>query len=170
MGVKTLGALFIILGCGGVGFKLAAAHRYEEHMLRQLVNILDYMECELQYHLTPLPMLCRQAAVEGTALMREIFLKLATELEDQIQPDVERCMENALTTVNNVPRITKETLVLLGRSLGRFDIDGQLKGLEAIRQHCRRELEILCKDKDLRLRNYKTLGLCAGAALAIIFI
>ena len=61
---KLFGALLVICGCGGMGFSIAAASKREEAALRQLIGALDFMECELQYHLTPLPELCRQAGRE----------------------------------------------------------------------------------------------------------
>ena len=170
MSLKLIGAILIIISCGGFGFKLAASHRREETTLRQLVSVLDFMECELQYRLTPLPELCRQAAAESSGLIWQIFLALAMELEDQISPDVERCMNAALSKVKDIPAHSLEALSLLVRSLGRFDMEGQLKGLDSVRQDCRRNLDALNKNKDVRLRNYQTLGLCAGAALAILFI
>jgi len=167
---KILGAVLVIVGCGGFGFKMAAAHMKEERSLRQLIAILDFMECELQYRLTPLPSLCRQAASEGKGPLSQLFLWLARELEAQISPDVGRCMDAALSKVGDIPGLTGEILRTLGRSMGRFDIDGQLKGLDSVRQDCRRNLESLNRNRDVRLRSYQTLGLCAGAAMAILFI
>jgi hypothetical protein len=54
--------------------------------------------------------------------------------------------------------------------MGKFDIDGQINGLEAVRSLCRRMLDELTSGREVRLRNYQTLGLCAGAALVILFI
>ncbi len=170
MSIKILGAVLIILGCGGFGFRIAAAHLKEEKSLRQLVVLLDYMECELQYRLTSLPVLCRQAAAEGNTQLHRAFLYLACELENQIAPDVDRCMNAALEKVKEMPIYTREAMLLLGRTLGRFDMEGQLKGLEIVRQQCRRELDKLCSNKEMRLRSYQTLGLCAGAAMAILLI
>lgn len=160
----------MILGCGGFGLKIAAAQRAEERTLRNLISVLDYMECELQYRLTPLPDLCRQSAAESSGCIRLIFSNLANELEDQISPDVERCMNAALCNVKGVPKRVMDNFVLLGSSLGRFDMNGQLKGLEAVRKECRRTLEAVTRNQDVRLRSYQTLGLCAGAAIAILFI
>ncbi len=168
--LKLLGAIFVIAGCGVFGFYLAAGHRRQEAALRQLISVLDYMECELQYRLTPLPELCRQAARECSGVLKHAFLELSRELEDQIAPDVQRCMTAALSKCPDMPSRTLEALQLLGRSLGRFDIDGQLKGLEAVRQECRRSLGQLAQNREYRIRSYQTLGICAGAALAILFI
>ena len=168
--LKILGVILVVAGCGGVGFKIAANHRQEEKSLRQLIGILDFMECELQYRLTPLPELCRQTAKEFSAMPGKVFHTLALEMEAQVLPNMERCMAATLEKMLDIPTITRNGLLLLGKSIGRFDLEGQLKGLEAVRQDCRRNLESLCNNRDSRLRSYQTLGLCAGAALAILFI
>lgn len=168
--IKWIGALFVIAGCGGVGFTMAAAYKREEWSLRALTAALDYMACELQFRLSPLSELCRQAGKECTGIVGKVLANLAGELENQISPDAESCMHAALARTENVPRQTEQALRLLGTSLGRFDLEGQLKGLEQVRSHCRRELEKLSGDRDQRIRGYQTLGLCAGAALAILFV
>lgn len=170
MSFKLIGFVMVILGCGGFGYRIARGYLKEERTLRELLSLLDFMECELQYRLTPLPDLCRQAAAQAKGTLRKAFSVLAEELEDQISPDVERCMSAMLEKTGDIPSVTYQMLELLGRSLGRFDIEGQLKGMEAVRQECRRCLEQLSQNKDVRLRSYQTLGLCAGAALAILFI
>lgn len=160
----------VVLGCGGFGFSLAANYKKEESILRQLIRVLNFMECELQYRLTPLPELCRQASQEAKGQVREVFVQLAKELESQISPDVASCMHAALMSGMELPGCVMELLRELGRCLGRFDLPGQMKGIESVRAGCRRELEALSKNREERLRGYQTLGLCAGAALAILFI
>lgn len=170
MNYKWIGAIMIVVSCGGFGFSLAAMQVREERSLRQLISALDFMECELQYRLTPLPDLCRQTALEVSGGNRVVFQGLAEELEAQVSPDVERCMVAALSRNPNLPGQTLEAFRLLGQTLGRFDLPGQLKGLESVRAVCRRRLEELTTNREPRLRSYQTLGICAGAALAILFL
>lgn len=170
MSVKLIGIILIIGSCGAFGFSLASSHRREEKCLRQLIAALDYMACELQYRLTPLPSLCRQAACESCGVIRQVLTDFTEELEDQVSPNVSSCMSAALRRSRDVPSVTKECLTVLGQSLGRFDLEGQLRGLESIRQTCRHKLEGLETNKEVRLRSYQTLGLCVGAALAILLI
>lgn len=170
MTFKLIGAVLVILGCGGFGFHLAASQKLEERMLRQLISVLDYIACELQYRMTPLPQLCRQAALECTGLLNRLFTAMATELEMQVAPDVDICMKTVLGRFTDLPKYTLETMQKLGRSLGRFDLEGQLQDLETIRAQCRARLSQVGENKEVRLRTYKTLGLCAGAALVILFI
>ena len=99
----------------------------------------------------------------------QALLTLAQELESQISPDVNACVHGMLCKVE-LPKPVQEAFCQLGTSLGRFDLDGQLKGLGQVQDFCRRELENLSLHREERLRSYQTLGLCAGAALAILFI
>ena len=167
---KWIGAGCIVVSCGGFGFLMALHHRQEEAALGQLTAALDFMECELQYRLTPLPELCRQAARQVGGSIGRILEKLAEELDYQIAPDVESCMQTALALTGTLPQLCRDRLTQLGKNLGRFDLDGQIRGLEAVRADCRRCLEELSRNRDTRLRSYQTLGLCAGAALAILFV
>lgn len=170
MNIKWIGAILIISGCSMVGFSMAAGYRREEKALRQLIAALDYMACELQYRMTPLPELCRTAGAENSGVIRQVLINLASELESQISPDVASCMNAATVLAEDLPKRVREAFRIMGASLGRFDMDGQLKGLEGVRSYCRRELEGMSSNRDTRLRSYQTLGICAGAALAILFV
>ena len=167
MSLKLIGTFVVIIGCGGFGFRLAAAHRREEKDLRQLLTVLDQIQCELEYRLTPLPELCRLAGESSSGNIRKLFFDLCRELERQIAPDAQCCMNAAASALEFSP-VIKNLLRDLGRTLGRFDLPGQLRGIEAVRQEAVLALDKLTKNQDVRLRSYQTLGLCAGAALAIL--
>lgn len=167
---KILGAALIILACGSMGFSMAAAHRRKEQMLRQIITAVKFMTCELQYRQTPLPNLIAMTAAETAGPISGIFQAVNRELEQQIAPDAACCMHAVLTRSAKLPEIVLQKLQLLGRTLGRFDLNGQLSGLEAVAQLCKRDLDGLLMNRDARLRSYGTLGLCAGAALVILFI
>ena len=168
--MKWFGASVVFLICSYFGISYANTYRKEEKNLCNLVTILDYMECELQYRLTPLPDLCRQASANGNSSVHDIFKMLSNELESQISPNVSSCMNAVVGKMHNLPAVTRKLLISMGQSMGRFDLTGQLKALDAARMECRAELDKLTQNKDVRLRSYQTLGICAGAALVILFI
>lgn len=167
---KIIGALMIITGCGGFGFYLASTHKKEELLISRMIIILDFMECELQYRMTPLPMLCKQAADESSGILKSVFLNLSFELDNQISPDVSTCMHAAIKQSKPIPKLTLRCLQMLGSSLGRFDLQGQLQGLHSVRTYCTNIQKELRNNKDSRIRSYQTLSLCAGAALAILLL
>lgn len=159
----------IIVGCGSCGWSMAAEQRRQEQLLRQLMQVVSFMECELQYHLTPLPELCRHGGREATGSLRGFFFDLASHLDGGTFPEVSGCMKAVLRTHRELPVNIRQLLNQLGRTLGRFDLPGQLQGLGAVRKSCQREYRRLTENREERMRNCQTLGLCAGTALVILF-
>lgn len=170
MSIKWIGAMLIICSCGLVGFKISKAYRTEEQNLRQLLGALDYMVCELRYRQSALPDICFQIGNERRGCIGKLFANLSNELNARISPDVQSSLAAAAAVTGEMSRRVEEAICIMGSSLGRFDLDGQLLGLEAVRVYCQEQLNEMSKDRDTRLRSYQTLGLCAGAALAILFV
>ena len=170
MPLKWIGAVFVFFSCGGFGFLLVHKHKQEENDLRSALKLLQTIQWELQYRLTPLPDLCRIAAREVNGTLKQTFLALSAELDNQILPDVQSCMHAAIQMQPQLSQPLKRILKLLGESLGKYHLSAQIQGLESVQMLCIKELDFLNTNRDIRLRSYQTLGLCAGAALAILLL
>lgn len=170
MGYELLGACLIIGGCGGFGICLGATALREARELEGLLRALDWMENQLQYRLTQLPELCRGAGKEAGGTVGRVFGALAWELDRQTAPEPAGCMQAALGKCPGLSPQLRRAMACLGRDLGRFDLPGQLRGLDRARDRARKMLESLQRNRVSRLREYRTLGLCAGAALAILLL
>ena len=170
MGYKWIGAILIIGSCGGCGFAIAAGKRREERLHCQLLEVLQFLENELQYRLTALPELCRMAADHTGGDLRRVFSNLHGELNSRKLPDAGSCMYAAVRQTGEIPSAVRRLLIQLGNSLGQFDLPGQLSGIRAVRKRCEESLDRIRKNRDEQLRCYQTLGVCAGAALAVILI
>ncbi len=168
--LKIIGAVVIIFACGSVGVRIRQTHTREIQSMKMLISALDYMKCELSYRMYPLPELCRLTAKECEGVLRKFFSNLANEMDDQISPDVKQCINTVLAQVPEMATSTAEAIILMGKSMGRFDLQGQLKGLESVRAECRLKLSKLMADREPRMRSYQTLGLCAGAAIVILLV
>lgn len=165
--IRLIGACCIVTGCGGFGFAMAAANRREEAELVRLITALEYMSCELSYRMTPLAALCRGAANGG--LVGKFLTELAAELERLTAPDVQVCVRTVLDRLQP-PKLLRRQLSELGATLGRFDLPGQLRGLEGAIRSAGDDLRRFREGAEGRRRSWQTLGLCAGAALAILFV
>lgn len=166
--MRILGAAAVIAGCGGFGFSLAAAARRECVMLRILIRTIQEMQWELKYRMTELPELCRLAGETGSGVIREIFLEMAGKLERREVMDISAAFLSELNR-REIPRKVRRNMKQLAQSLGRYDLEGQLQGLEAVRQQCRTDLRELESERKEQMRSYQTLAVCAGASLAILF-
>ena len=87
MSIKGLGAILIIVGCGGFGFSLAAGVRQQEKVLSQLIHVLNVLETEIQYRLTELPELCKLAAKECDGMLRHFFQELKSAIVQMDHPN-----------------------------------------------------------------------------------
>ena len=168
--LKWIGACLVFLGCGIYGFKIAYAYKRELRCLKNLLRVLDYIECELQYRQLPLPELCRRAASVCSDCVSTVMDGIAQELENQALPDVGRCIKSTLVKHKDIPVCTRKLFRRLEICLGAFDMENQLKALNAVRQECRFELDMLASNQHNRVHSYQVLGVCAGAAIAILFI
>lgn len=170
MSIKWIGAILIIVGSGGFGFRMAWSYKREIQSLRQLARALEYMVSELEYRLTPLAELCVKTSEILTGSLKTVFLSFARELDGQMAPNAAYCMS---VTLNNVPELPKKTAQYfkdLGNCLGVFDLQGQLRGLESVHSACMDDVTQMEQQRTQRVRSYETLALCAGAALAILLI
>lgn len=170
MNVRIIGAMIVIASTTIMGFGVANHHRKEEICLYQLIRGLEFMYSELEYRLTPLPDLCRMVAMQTSGPVSALFHNLYNQFVSQLSADPTCCMNAALEQTPKMPDRTKRNLQLLGKSLGRFDLQGQLSGINSVRELCQRDLDGLTCNRDVRLRSYRTLGICAGIALVILFI
>lgn len=170
MYLKWFGALLILAGCGGCGVSMASEHRRREKLLNQLIRALGLLESELQYRLTPLPQLCRMAEKECSQSLRAVFRELGNALAGNETADVASCMDAVLQKNPDLPGKLRRHLSYLGRSLGRFDLPGQIQGLKAVSAACERELSGIRNNAQIHRRSCQTLALCAAAALIILFV
>lgn len=168
--MKIMGAILVVVGCSGVGFAKCRAHRHLERCLQQLLKSLEWMKWELGYRMPPLSELCRGAARSGSGTVATVFARLSEELERQVLPDAYACTVVAVDCVSALPPLLRTHFLTLGNGLGKFGLEGQLGELEAEISLCKRDLEEVTRNCRLRLRDYRTFAVCAGAAIAILFL
>lgn len=170
MSIKLIGAALVAIGCTGFGYIVASSVKKECTTLRQFIVALEYIICEIEYRRTPLPELFRLASSVCTGALCRFFLTTAKVLEKQTIPDAKKSVELALKKHIDIPRYTVNCIMLLGDTLGVFDMTGQMKSLQSVKAEAERLLAISNENLSCKTRCYKTLGISAGIALVIIFI
>ena len=164
---KHMGAILVILGSGAGAFALIRSHRREEKALMQLHRILERFERELSYGELPLWQLLGQVEPVGIG---KVFVALANVLEENRFSQVADAMQEALKLCQPLPPKTEILLCRLGSVLGRYDLAGQLQSLATVKVECIRQHTAHCENQEAKLRNYRTIGICAGLVLAILLL
>ena len=170
MTIKLFGALFIIVGCGGFGMSMCIYHKRAEQELHQLILALQWMICELSCRCTPLPELFRGSAASSSGVVQCLLMKLADEFACCSEPDAAACVDKVLASHIFLSPELQTHFLSFGVSLGRFDLEGQQQGIQTVIRQAEHTLGQLTENRTQRLRSYQTLGLCAGAALAILLL
>lgn len=166
MDIRWIGSIAVITACSSFGYILSGTLSKETAILRHLIHALEYIGCELRYKRSMLPELCISCGGQVKGLVGNVMMQLGQELDRQILPDVKTCMSSVLQPLD-IPNLSKRYFMLLGESLGHFDMEGQLRSLSQLQEQIAASLEELERDKAQRLRLYRTLGICAGVALVI---
>ena len=170
MVIKLIGAGLIIVGCGSFGFLVANGIKKECITLRQFIIAVEFMLCEINYRMTPLPELFRLTSSVCSGSMCKFFLNAANELDKHTSIVPQTCILNALKISKDLPKYTTECILLLSQTIGTFNLSGQLKVLEHVKAEATRKLQQASDNQENKLKYYKTLGLSAGTALVIIFV
>lgn len=158
----------ILLATTVFGFRIALAQKKEMHSVRELIHAVNFMECELEYRLTPLPDLLYSASQSCKGPVSQFLIEASKELDKQSSSNIMQCLQFAADRTNNLTPFCFEMIMRLGGSLGCFGLAGQLDGLKAVRLQCEQALEKMAIEREKHLRYYETLGVCAGAALVIL--
>lgn len=167
---KLLGAALTLVGCAGIGFCLCQEDRRTYQETQRMIKALQWMLWELNYRMSPLRELCLGGAEHSGGMVGKTLTLLAQELDRQMVPDVSVCMETVLQVVGGMPRNVAGYFTDLGAGFGKFDLQGQAEALEATLERCKTDLLQQERNRGLRLRNYRALSLCAGAALIILLL
>lgn len=159
----------IIVGCSLCGWLRAQIYLRDEDMLRQMQQVLRFMIHDLKCRRRPLPALFRGCGEQGSGILQEIFLDAALEMENQILPDAAACMRSVLNRYA-LPDGCKEVMDGISRTLGHFDLEGQVRELESVLFTCGEMLKEHCAGKADKIRTIRTLGISAGIVLAILLL
>ena len=170
MFLKWIGAILIVGSCGGFALMMKMSYQKEVNLVKQVIRLVDFMECQLRYKMPALSELLRQCGQETNGMLKTFFIQAADQLDQQVFPDVKGCLTELLEEYKTIPPVTKECLHGLSDVLGRFDLEGQMQGLQSVRQECKSKLQSITDQAQSHLRSYQMLGICGGAALVILLM
>ena len=153
-----------------LGYLIGRKQRHHATLMREYIRAIDYITQELQYRRNSLVDMFDQASAFIGGIIGDFFHVLSIELEKQVAPNIQICIDAALSQTKEIPTSVSQGITLLRGTLGCFDLDGQISELEKVREECKIILQRYVSNQDVRIRNCQTLALCAGAAIIIVFI
>ncbi|MHB1653778.1 MAG: stage III sporulation protein AB [Desulfitobacteriaceae bacterium] len=166
-----LGALGLIIGCGGLGLWLAGRVRRRPGELRMCLTALSLLDTEIYWGATPLPEAFASLKVRSEEPWRGFF----SEAQDRIVGGEAAWTAWKTTVANRTASFClkpEDWLVILdvGKGLGRSDRQEQHKQLELVQKQLLllRDQAAVWAEKQAKMWSY--LGFLVGFALTIFLI
>ena len=167
--IRIIGAVLIVLGAGSFGIAKTAQFYRRQRQLRAFLHALEILRCELHYTLYPLPKLCRITAERSERVCAEFLRTYADLLDGGSNRSV--AAREALSAVNIVlPPDAQAAILELFSTLGRYDVDGEESLLQLTQRRLNAALERGETEKRPMVKGYAVLGICTGAAIAILLV
>ena len=170
--IKVLGVLLVTVGTAGAGFGFARAVRGQIRQMVALIAALEYLKSEMEYRLTPLPELFAELAQGEEAAAAAFFGRCAGSMREDRSASPQVVFRGAMEQTKELQwsRRTREAMMNLAFSLGRFDLGGQRRAIELAQERIGQELQEVQAGSRARCRSYETIGICAGLAVAVILL
>lgn len=170
--LKTLGAALILLSSCTVGFGFAGDVRRQTAQLSALISALENLHGEISVRRTPLAEALLMLSDGENREVGQFFHLCADHLADSCRTSPYLAIRSALDGAKGLmfSQQTRLTLLSFGMSLGKFDAQAQLAAVSHAASRLERELTELQRLAPARSKSYRTIGLCTGLALAVIFL
>lgn len=162
--MKLFGIWLLFAGCAGAGFY--AGHQVRRHV-KEYYQILYFLEdCEilLRYQHFTLEELFHTLAGKEEYAHFDFLQRL-----DRGGEIPERLWKEALKE-SSFTEGARQALESLGSSLGKSDLQGQLKSLELCREQIKHILKETQETLQQKSKLYPSLGVLGGAMLVILFL
>ena len=169
--LRFVGFVLIVSSSASVGFSMADRVRRAQKLYRQALSSLAYMKAEIEFHLTPLDEITRQLSTLSSGVLGEIFSGFSRDIT--LAPGVScgvlmrRCLR---MQKYRLPQELSDILGELFDLLGRQDVLAQIRAIELAEGRLQQVYAQSRSEKNERCRAYRTIGICAGLALAIVLI
>ncbi len=170
--IKWMGLFCIVISASAVGFGYAGAIKRQIAQTTALLTAVRYMKEQIVYRLTPLGELFTELAGLDDGEIAKFFAYCADVMRADRTSTLQAIFCDALRACGNLQlsRRTVRTLLSLALVLGKFDVDGQGRALDAAALRLADEIKELEENRHERCRGYRTIGICAGLAVAVILL
>lgn len=167
--IRLIGAAMIVLGAGSFGVAKTAQFYRQQRQLRAFLHMLEILKCELTYTLFPLPKLCRITA-ERCERVPAAFLRSYAAALDQGASRSIAAREAFADLSSTLPPDAAMAILELFGALGRYELDGEENLLKLTQHRLQAALDRGETEKRPMAKGYALLGVCTGAAIAILLV
>lgn len=168
--LKLIGSLFVILACTGGGFLIAQGYSNRTKEIRQLQNIITYIETEIIYGQTPLITIMTNISEREQGQLAKIFANIAESMQKNEGTFAEAWQTAFEQMVSDTSLKASEVQVMqqLGKIMGRSDRANQQKYLRVALSHLQTEEQDAHELQKKYEKLSRTLGILTGILIVLL--
>lgn len=166
--MKIIGIVFIVISSISMGLRIGSALKKKCTHLQELLNALELFKNELLFSHKPLPKVCADLAESFQEGVGRMFANISLLMEENRWMSFKTAMERALGTYPD--ELPSEILLEFAGNMGKYDLDAQVRGIELASSRIRQILDVMENERGTKSKTYKTLSICAGIAIIILFV
>ena len=170
--LSALGAVLIIGATAALGFSSMWRMGARVKILTGLITALETMKSEVCDRLTPIPELLEQLAREADAPVDRFFQRVAEQMGTIGLRSFYLIWKTAVENSGDLELLEaeKQTLIDLGRSLGRYDTEQQREAFSYAHRRLETYLRRAEEDRAKGGRVHAVLGIAVGVFVVIILM
>jgi len=168
--IRMIGFVLIVSGASCAGIRQAAYVRRSYLLYEDFRMALVWLKNEIQTALTPLEQAFGLVSGLISNPLGSLFAILSSRIKTDPSCSTVRVAAQFFTSRPEIPAELQDVVYDLLRMLGRQDTAAQVNALELALSRTEALRKRLEQEKTERCRSYRTLGVCAGLALAVILI
>ena len=164
--VKLIGALLLIASSFSVGVSMSKSLYRRKAFIKSFIVFVDSLETHIRYNTDDIFKLVSMCSDSEELKCFEFFNKPHAEPFDKL-------WSKSVLTIPRAYALTKSDMDLLlqfGSQLGKTDIDGQIKHIKLYKDFFKKQLDDAEDAIVKKSKLYKTMGLFAGTAAALMMM
>lgn len=169
--LKLIGSVFLLFAGTMFGFYQAMQYARRPRQIRQLVGILQRLETEVSFGLTPLPEALLIVSRQSTEPLAGMLHMAGEQLEIKDGRSMREIWESSISQTWNqssMKKNEKEIMLELGFTLGRSSSSDQVKHLRLAASQLQVEEAAALEDQQRYEKMWRSLGVLVGALAVIL--
>ena len=161
--MKLILCIALIVICFLLGRAFSIQYRDRKRIMESCLSFIDYVTSEIKYKSLSIKKICKNFNINNKQ-----FLKLVDCYYDSLR--VSTSFEIVSKEFNILSNEDKTLIENLFNSIGKYDVDTQVKELGKFREECEKQRELATLDYNKYSSLYSKLGLIIGIAISILLV
>ena len=168
--LRIIGALAVMVGCGGLGLYFSAREGFRVQELQEFKKALLILSSEIEYMRTPLAAACANIAQRTDLTVKNLFKGFADLITSSEGESAYQMWMTSMEGIKGKSFMAEEDLTVMegfGKTLGYLDKEMQKNAIDyAVNYIDEKSTELLTQSSKNK-RMYRSLGIIGGLLITV---